>query len=78
MFPVFRNRAGTAMISELALDMVLGLVAVLMALPMLTSPLIAIWAMRLERDQAAGLFTSSGMPSQAKENWQELRRCEPW
>ena len=31
MFPVFRNRAGTAMISELALDMVLGLVAVLMA-----------------------------------------------
>ena len=31
MFPIFRNSAGTAMIAELALDLVLGLVAMLLA-----------------------------------------------
>jgi sugar transferase (PEP-CTERM system associated) len=34
MFPIFRNSAGTAMIAELALDLVLGLIAMLLAAAM--------------------------------------------
>ncbi len=58
---------------------VVGVIVV--AVPMaatFASPAIAFRAIDFALAHEVALFTSSGKPSQANENWHELRRPEPW